>query len=254
MTAVWVRAVPARFNIFVLLFGLVLALFLSGCSSMPLESDLSETHANEIVAVLSEAEVNAQKSEVGEGKWRVSVAQSDFAKSVDILRANGLPKEKFISLCEVYKKEGLSTTPSEERGRFNCSKTQELSETISKFEGVLSARVHLALPEPDPLSRVSQPSGASVYVKYRTGFDMRSKQAAIKTLVGNSIEGLNYDRVSVFMEPAQSLPVAKRKSESLPWGVVLRIIMGIIAVALLALAGRAWLRSRKTNSIVKVEP
>jgi type III secretion protein J len=100
---------------------------------------------------------------------------------------------------------------------------------------------------------VAQPSGASVYVKYRTGFDVRMKQSAIKSLVSNSVEGLNFDRVSVYMEPAQSLPVAKRRDEALPWGDVLRIILGIIAVGLLALAGRAWLNGRKSKALVKAE-
>ncbi len=245
------RAWPLRF---VFLCGVIFALLLSGCSNAPVYSDLTEEHANEMVAVLSEAGIAAQKSDVGDAKWKVSVAQNEFSKAIDTLRANGLPKEKFESGCTVFKKEGIASSPTEERARLNCSKSQELSDTISRFEGVLSARVLLAMPEADPLSRVAQPSGASVYVKYRTGYDMRSKQGAIKTLVGNSVEGLNYDRVSVFMEPAQSLPVARRSQSTLPWGDVARIILGIIAVALLAIAGRAWLRGRKSKNLVKVEP
>jgi type III secretion protein J len=253
MTLAMARVLPARLHQFGVLMAVVVALLLTGCSSQQLYGDLTEEHANEMVAILDEAGIAAEKSELGEGKWKVTVAGSDMARASSTLRANGLPREKFESSCTVFKKEGITSTPVEDRARLNCAKTQELSDTINKMEGVLSAKVHLAMPEADPLSKVAQPSGASVYVKYRTGFDVRSKQSAIKTLVSNSVEGLNFDRVSVYMEPAQSLPVATRRSESLPWGDVLRIILGIIALGLLALAGRAWLKGRKSKSLVKAE-
>ena len=248
------RARPARNLYHAILLSLLLACLLAGCSSKQVYGDQSEEHANEMIAVLNEAGIDAQKSEVGEGKWTVSVTDSDLPNAFATLRANGLPKPKLESACTVFKKEGIASSPIEERARLNCAKSQELESAIGKFEGVLTVSVLLSMPEPDPLSRAAQPSGASVYVKYRSGFDMRSKQGAIKTLVGNSVEGLSYDRVSVYMEPAQSLPVAKRRDDGLPWGDVVRIILGIIALALLAIAGRAWLRGRKPKNLVRAEP
>ncbi len=232
---------------------IAVALLVSGCSSRELETGETEKSANEMIAVLADAGISATKSKQGDDKWSVSVADGDFAKAVNTLNANGLPRESFESACTVFKKEGMTSSPAEERARENCAKSQELSQTISEMEGVLAARVHLAIPQPDPLSREASPASASVYVKYRTGMEMNSKQAAIKSIVTNGVEGMSFDRVSVYLEPAQSLPIAKKGGDGVPTGDIIRILLGIVAVALLALAGRAWLRGRKSRAIAPVE-
>jgi type III secretion protein J len=226
-------------------------LVLSGCGNKVLHENLTEQHANEIVAVLYDAGISAEKEKSGETSWSVSVPGSEVSSATNILSANGLPKQEFESLGTVFKKTGMSSTPAEERARWNFGKSQELEKTITDMEGVISARVHLAVPEPDPLSREAKPSAASIYVKFRTGYDMRSKQGAIKTMLSNSIEGLSYDRVSVYMEPAQSLPLSKRKTDMMPWDSVLRIILALVAIILLGLAGRAYWRGRSNKSTVE---
>jgi type III secretion protein J len=222
------------------------ALFLTACSSQEIYGDLSEANANDLVAALADAGIVATKAKVDE-KWSVGVDQGDFAKAVGTLRAAGLPKEDFDTLGSVFKKEGFTSTPLEERARLAYGLSQELSRTISEIDGVVQARVHLAMPEPDPLSREAKPSAASVFVKYRTGFDLRSQTGAIKSLVTNSIEGLSYDRVSVVMVPAKSLPPAKTNEADLLTSTLLRIFAAVTALVVLLFAARALLRRHKAT-------
>jgi type III secretion protein J len=220
-------------------------IFLVGCSKQNLYANQSEQHANEMIAVLGENGIEAEKEPGEEGTYNVNVSQGDFAKAVEVLRARGLPREQFESLGTIFKPGALNDTQLAQRARFVFGLQQELSETINEIDGVVTARVQLAMPQPDPLSQDVKPSSASVLVKYRTGFDLRSQTSAIKSLVANGVQGLSYDNVSVVMVPAQALPQPKADRNSVSFSTLGQILLGLFAVAILLIAGRALIRSRR---------
>jgi type III secretion protein J len=227
---------------------LLAALSLAGCGKQEVYGKLTETSANEMIAVLHQAGIEASKVTGEKETWSIAVAQSDFARAVETLRAHGLPHENYDSLGSVFKKEGFTSTPLEERARLIYGLSQELSRTISDIDGVVQARVHLTMPEADPLSREAKPSAASVLVKYRTGFDLRSQTGAIKALVTNAIDGLTYDRVSVVMVPAQTLPVLPQNEGMVSITTLVRLLAAIAALVVLGFAGRALWRMRRVKS------
>ncbi len=226
----------------------IAALGLAGCSRQEVYGKLTEPAANEMIAVLNQAGITASKVAGEKGVWSIAVDQADFARAVETLRAHGLPHEEYDSLGSVFKKEGFTSTPLEERARLIYGLSQELSRTISGIDGVVQARVHLTMPEADPLSREAKPSAASVFVKYRTGFDLRSQTGAIKSLVTNAIDGLTYDRVSVVMVPAQAAAVLPESEGMVSVSTLMRGAIGIVALIVLAIAGRGLWRMRKPRT------
>ncbi len=243
------RSGQAILRLFMMLALMCSIFLLSACGKQQLYSSLSEEHANEMVAVLGEAGIDADKSLGEEEKWTVSVAQSEFAKSVDILRTRGLPHEQFESMGTVFKPGGINETPLAQRARLNYALSQELSQTINEIDGVVSARVQLAMPQPSPLTNDVKPSSASVLVKYRSGFDLRSQKASIQSLVAKGVEGLSFDQVEVIMVPAQALPLAKRSNDGVSFGTIGRILLALFALGILLFAARAWMRQRKASRI-----
>jgi len=188
------------------LIGLLLLVTLAACGRQEVYGRLAESEANEIVAALQQANISASKKAVDDGEWSVAVDAGDFPNAIKVLKIHGLPREDFASLGEVFEKKGFVSSPVEEHARLIYGLSQELGRTVSEIDGVVQARVHLAIPEPDPLSDKLKPSSAAVFVKYRPGYDLRSEAGAIKSLVTNSVEGLSYDRVSVVMVPSQAEP------------------------------------------------
>jgi type III secretion protein J len=182
------------------LFGLVL--FLTGCS-VDLYTKLSETEANEIVALLIRNGISASRVAAKDGTSVVRVEESSFADAVAILDGVGLPRQRFASIGDVFADTKLVSSPMEERARFIYAISQELSKTLSEIDGVLAARVHLVLPKNDPLREDQKPSSASVFIKHDPSISLTSLLPQIKTLVTNSIEGLTYDKVSVVFVPGQ---------------------------------------------------
>jgi len=191
-----------------LIFAAVLTL--TGCGKVNLYSQLSEQQANEIVALLLDAHIDADK--VAQDKaWVVRTSKSQLPRAVDLLRRYGYPHEQFESIGQVFKKDSFVSSPLEERARFLHAMSQELSRTISNIDGVIVARVHVAVPEHDALSEKVRPSSASVFIKHRPDVPMANHVAAIKALVVNSVEGLPYDNVTVTLFPADPWPFAAEK-------------------------------------------
>jgi type III secretion protein J len=191
------RAIP-------LLIGL--SLLLAGCSRVDLYGKLTEPQANDMIAVLQSAGISATKQDNGEAGWSISTGQSDFSRAIAVLHAQGYPREDFASLGTIFKKEGFVSSPTEEQARLNYGMSQELAHTLSDIDGVVQARVHLALPQNEPLSDKRQPASAAIFIKYRPGANIDSQVGKIKALVVNSVEGLSYDNVSVETFPAEPLP------------------------------------------------
>ncbi|TRW18386.1 type III secretion system inner membrane ring lipoprotein SctJ [Glacieibacterium frigidum] len=190
--------------------GLAIALLLlvTACGKAELYGKLTETQANEMVAVLQNAGIDADKISAGEAGFSIATSKEDFGRAVQLLRAQGYPRDEFASLGTVFKKEGFVSSPLEERARLVYGLSQELSNTVSQIDGVVQARVQLAMPEADPLSDKIKPSSASVFIKYRPGSSPEKQVGQIKSLMVNAVEGLTYENVTVAMFPAQPLPLA----------------------------------------------
>ena len=211
-----------------------LLLGLAACGKVELYGKLTETQANEMVAVLQNAGIAADKTNAGEAGFAIETAQEDFARAVQTLRAQGYPRDEFASLGTVFKKEGFVSSPLEERARLVYGLSQELSNTVSQIDGVVQARVQLAMPEADPLSDKIKPSSASVFIKYRPGSSPEKQVGQIKSLMVNAVEGLTYENVTVAMFPAQPLPVAVPLSGQERIAAKLKLLVFPV-VALLAL-------------------
>lgn len=181
---------------------LLLAIAMSGCQNEELYSGLSEQQANEIVARLYSADLSARKIAGPAGRYRVETDRGSFSEAVEILQQHGLPRESFSSLGEIFSKDGFVSSPLEERARLNYALSQEISRTLSAIDGVIMARVHLAVPEREFMTDKLEASSASVFIKHRLDVDLGKSITKIKALVVNGFENLPYDNVTVSLFPA----------------------------------------------------
>jgi type III secretion protein J len=182
---------------------LLAALLLSACET-ELYNNLDQRQANEIVASLQQRGIPAQRGAVKGGTYTVVVDKGRFAESITILKDAGLPRQEFQTMGQVFKKDGLVSSPTQERAQMIFALSQELSRTVSEIDGVLSARVHLVLPENDPLRQQLVPSSASVFIRHRSNARVGNLVPQVKMLVANGIAGLAYDKVSVILVPVDS--------------------------------------------------
>ncbi len=233
-----------------IVIALLLALVLSGCKQV-LYSGLSEKDVNEMIAVLSRSGIEASKTMEKDDLYALQTPSDSFAKAIEVLKDYGYPKQHYESMGEVFKKEGLISSPLEERVRFIYALSQNVAETLMQIDGVVAARVHIVLPENNPFEENIQPSSASVFIKHHPNVDLKHTKSDIKLIVEKSIEGLTYDKVTVVMLPARQVvtPPAEGledESSSLWWWLPL--------ITLLLAAGALVYRFNKRSQPLAEEP
>jgi type III secretion protein J len=234
----------------------ILALGLAGCGRIDLYTNLSEQQANEVAAVLLAAEIDADKRLSDSKAWAVRIDKTDLPRAMDVLDSSGYPKHASSSLVEVFKKDGFISSPLEERARFVGAVAAELQQTVGRMNGVIDARVHLALPERDPLTDTVVPASASVFVKYAQDvkFSENGGVANVKAIVRDAVEGLSVERITVVATPTTGgWRYAVRPSSTLLEGYAYQkplvsmtswLVTGVGTV-ILVLAGFVWWQRNK---------
>jgi type III secretion protein J len=172
---------------------------LAACTNNALYSDLTEKQANEVQAALLMAQIEADKVPMAKGTgWSVQVSQGDIPRAMAVLSAAGLPHESLRTLADVFPKEGFISSPLEERARYIFALSQEVEQTLMQLDGVVDARVHIALPEASLLDEKPQSASASVVIIEQPGANLEQHETDIKAIVTDGIEGLrDINRVTV---------------------------------------------------------
>jgi type III secretion protein J len=171
---------------------------LVGCTS-PVAAGLDEGDANRVVVALDRATIDATKElDPGtEGKFRVVVARDDAARALVAMREEELPRSRPAGVLDAVGKGSLVPSQAAEHAQFVAGVAGDLERTLEGVDGVLSARVHLNLPAPDPLRETAPAkSSASVLLTYR-GSTPPLTSEAVQRLVSGGVAGLTPADVAV---------------------------------------------------------
>ena len=225
-----------------------------------------------MMAIMVQRGITCEKSAGAENTWVIAIDPNRFSEAVEILKWYGLPRQKFDGIRKVFEKTGLVSSPSEERIRYMQALSDELAQTLLSINGVITARVHIVLPENNPYAENVKPSSAAVFIKHHAGSDVESSIPQVKNLVARSIEGLTYDNVTLALFPSQDWnyrqPIGKQdpytdilslrlSPESLTrfWWIVgsISFLFLIFLAGLGLLAWKFW-QLRKSSTTPPAEP
>ncbi len=194
------------------LLALVL-LGLAGCA-VPVATGLDESDANRILLALDRAGVDAVKeADPGsEGRFRVTVARDDAARAMSTMRDEELPRPHAAGVLDAVDKGALVPSETAEHAQLVAGLAGDLERSLEGVDGVLSARVHLNVPSPDPLRDAPLPrASASVLLSHR-GSTPPLTSDAVARLVAGGVSGLEPSAVAVVMVP-RPMPVIAPESE-----------------------------------------
>ncbi|WP_020405317.1 type III secretion system inner membrane ring lipoprotein SctJ [Hahella ganghwensis] len=191
---------------------LLLVIVLAGCKE-ELYSGLTEKEGNEMLSILLEEGIQVEKMTGQKGQLvTLMVEGEELSRAIRLLKSQGYPRDDFASVGELFKKDGLISSPLEERARYIYGLSQEIAATLSQLDGVITARVHVVMPEMENKKVPLKVSSASVFIKHASSVNIDDFVPQIKMLVNNSIEGLSYDNISVALFPTQAAPVQSGQS------------------------------------------
>ncbi len=228
---------------------LPLLLLLAACGEEEILHGLEEAQTNQVLVTLSEAGIAGRKTraEGNDAGWTVSVAAEEAGRARRVLAERELPRSKASGFAEVFGKGSMVPTPTEERALYHHALAGELARSIEAIDGVVEARVHIALPSSDPLRpEAPRPPRAAVLVRCRP--DSRTKleglSGGIRSLVAGAAEGLEPGTVAVVI--AESAPATQAPAPGgrrvAPLLVALGAVAGLLGLALgaTAIRGRPW--------------
>lgn len=233
-------------------------LALQACSSgtTVLFSGLTQEEGNEIYSLLLQVGIPAEKGSDKTGT-NISVPKALSSDALRILQSKGLPRDKRSSIGEVFKKESMISSPLEERARYLYALSQELEQTLMRMDGVLSARVHIVLPERTNPGEPLSPSSAAVFIKYDPRTSLPAYVPRIRELIFKSIPGISGDphtSVSVAAVPSENLqenclpllwygPMAIHPEDRWVFLTVAYLLLGLWMLSL----ALVWLQSRQSS-------
>jgi type III secretion protein J len=238
-----------------LLLLLLALLSLTACARDELAHGLEEAQANQVLVALDEGGIRGEKrpDERGEGVWRVDVAGADAARAQRILAERELPRPRAPGFGEVFGKGSVVPTPTEERALYLHALSGELARSVEAIDGVIEARVHLALPEHDAFHSGATPAArAAVLVKARPGARARVEPltAGIGALVAGAVAGLDAAEVSVIVTEAAPIAGSPPGSSGRPRAGLL-LAAAAAAAGALACLGRAVLARFDVVALVR---
>ena len=188
------RALPVIVASLAIIIGLIVFAYLQQPSRTTLYASLPDSEKSRVLEALINSGIDAA---IDGATGEITVPVNDFHKSKISLASQGLP----ATAPDGY--EGLNSIPmgsskSVELMRLKQSQEVELAKSINEIDTILSARVHLAIPEKSVFARNQQPPTASVFVQLASGRILGAQQVqAIIHLVSSSIPNMSKDDVTV---------------------------------------------------------
>jgi flagellar M-ring protein FliF len=142
---------------------------------------------------------------IGEGGRVILVPSSEVGRARLQLAARGIPKHESDDWA-ILDNESLGISPFVEQVHYVRGVEAALSRTIREVDGVVAAKVTLAVPkQTDFLADSAKPS-ASVLLRLRPGIQLSMNQVdGIVGLVASSVPGLSRDNVTIVDQTGRSL-------------------------------------------------
>jgi type III secretion protein J len=222
-------------------------------------NDLDEPTANRVVAALGRNGVAAdkQRDPDNEGRFSVDVGRGDASFALSVMAREELPRALAPGLTESLGQTSFIPSRSDERARLLVGTATELERSLLGVDGVISARVHLAVPVSDPLDAAApaQPTTASVLIKHG-GLLPPISPEDVSQLVAGAVQGLAADHVTVLLK-AVAEPVERTGTElvrlgpltttrsSLPYLRWMIACVAALNVSMVALLFALWARARR---------
>lgn len=199
---------------------LTLLLLLSACK-VEVYSGLTEGQANEMLSVLLKRGIAAEKEAAGKAGYTLSVDEEQLVSALQILKENSLPRDEFESLGSVFSGQSMIASTTEEQARMAYALSQELANTFSRIDGVLTARVHVVLGISDSVNNIHVKPSASVFLRHQPESPVVTLVPNIREAAAKAVSGLSYESVSVMLVPVREDVTVPAQKPDLPfWGLV----------------------------------
>ena len=235
------------------------ALFMLLACQTQIYTGLDEEQANAMLSVLLKRGIQAEKNAQGKNGYAISVEESQVVRALQLLKDNSLPRDTFATLGSIFGGGGMISSASEEQAKMTWALSQELSNTFSRIDGVLTARVHVVLGVNDPLNNVKIPPSATVFLRHTPDSLVTTLVSDIRKATAGAVAGLTYDNVTVMLVPVRESvtvpnlapPPPSLFGETFSLPLLLQTVALALIFAAAGIAGTVFWQRRKSKTTQK---
>ena len=205
------RSLPTMIAVIAGIVGLAAYLYMQKPSLTTLYAGLPESEKAMVLESLKNAGVNVSMDPV---TGEVLVPVVDYHNARMTLAAQGLPSSSGTGYDQLDSIQ-MGSSRSVEAAKLKQTQEMELARSISEIDMVMSARVHLAIPEKEVFVRQSAEPTASVFLQLARGRSLgRNQVEAIIHLVSSSVPNLTKENVAVVDQNGALLSRSNNSPES----------------------------------------
>jgi len=227
---------PKQKKFYVLFLCLLADLFVGGCSARKVQTVKVEAEANQIIDILHEYNLKADKEEIGDGERKAFVISVDGgdeerAASIQLMEDHclGQPLPEQIEGGTVITSIGVEKAREQRRIKMN------IESQLRQIPGATCVSVSFVPPEDRTLALNPYPSTASVLINYKTPTFPFTKED-IAGMVARSVPALKAENVNVVLaaKPLRPLPDLQSgyqfRRMALVTGIGSAIILSFVAI------------------------
>lgn len=202
---------------------------LSACNEDSLLFNLTQEQANQVLAILQQHNILAQKDGNLKAGYTVSVGKSESTAALSIINQYQLPWSADVQIAQAFPDSSIVTSPNAEQARILSLQEQRLEQSLRLIAQVVNARVHVSYPlfNNDNIGQKTV-GHVSVLITYKGEVDDNLFISQIKTLIKNSFDDVRYENISVVLFPAPVVqyvtPTQVPDSFPAPWIIMLTIL------------------------------
>jgi len=170
----------------------------------PLFESVPYSEAKQIIEVLKKNDISYSILENQQGTATIKVSNGDLPEARMQVSALGLPKDNRVGF-ELFNEQEFGSTDFDQKIKYLRAIEGELSKTIELLQPIVSATVHIALPQESLfVSRQIKPTASVVLILQENMILLPKQVKGIKYLVASSIPKMSADDVTIvnaFGEP-----------------------------------------------------
>ncbi|MCT2387402.1 type III secretion system inner membrane ring lipoprotein SctJ [Erwinia pyrifoliae] len=216
-----------------ILFVLISAGSISGCNNEKLLENLTQEQTNQVLAILQQHNISAQKSGAVKDGFAISVSQQENTAALSIINQYQLPWSAEIQIAQAFPESALVASPNAEQTRVLSLLEQRLGQSLRIINQVVNARVHISYPGVRSDKGNKTLSHVGVLISYKGEIDDNLFISQIKSLIKNSLSDVRYENISVVLFDAPviqySTPMKASRSRLWFWLIPL-VICTVLAI------------------------
>lgn len=182
---------------------------LTACNDNKLLYNLTQQQANQVLAILQQHNISAQKNGTQKTGYAITVDDSENTAALSIINQYQLPWAADVQISQAFPEGSIVASPNAEQARVLSLQEQRLEQSLRIISQVVNARVHVSYPPMSTDTGDKKPtSHVSVLISYKGEVDESLYIPQIKSLVKNSFDDVRYENISVALFPAPVIQYA----------------------------------------------